>query len=159
MTKQIPLTQGQFAVVDDDVYVWAGRHKWYARRKGNTFYAVRAVASGKLSQKIVRLHREIMNAPDGMHVDHINGNGLDCTRANMRVCTQSENKRNRKINSNNQSGYKGVWWHNSSRKWQSGIRVGGKRVHLGYFANIEDAARAYDIAALKYHGEFAKTNF
>ncbi len=154
MTKQIPLTQDKFTVVDDDVYQWASKHKWCAHRDRGVFYAIR-----KERGNIVRLHREIMKASDGVHVDHISGDGLDNRRGNLRLCTHAENQRNRGSQSNNTSGFKGVSWNKSSGKWMAKIKVDGKAVHLGYFASKEDAARAYDTAATKYHGEFAKTNF
>ncbi len=156
--KQIPLTQGKFALVDDDVYEWASKYKWYTRRKKNTCYAERNTGTWPF-RKIVRLHREIMNAEQGIQVDHINGNGLDCRRTNMRLASNAENQRNRGSQANNTSGYKGVVWDNAKRKWRARIRVDGTLVHLGYFSVPEDAARAYDVGARMYHGEFAKTNF
>ena len=167
MTKQIPLTrnrgfppvQERFAIVDDDVYEWASKYKWRVGKwSGSTYYAIRSFNLGT-KRKTGILHREIMNAPDGVHVDHINGNGLDCTRSNMRLCTQAENKRNRKINSNSKSGYKGACWNKSVGKWQAHIQIDGKKIHLGLHDSAENAARAYDKAAIEYHGEFAKPNF
>lgn len=154
MTGKIPLTQGKFALVDDDVYEWASKHKWYAHRNGNKWYARRR---GKPpDMKTIRLHNEIMKAGS---VDHINGDGLDCRRENMRLATKSENSRNRGPNANNTCGYKGVYIDKGSGKWRARIRASDKRLHLGYFATPEAAARAYDEAARKHHGEFAKTNF
>lgn len=158
MTKKIPLTQGKYATVDDDVYEWASRHKWYAHRSGKTFYAVRNV--GKYPhQRHLHLHREIMNPHDGTLVDHADGDGLNCTRANMRLASQAENTRNRGRNINNTSGFKGVYWRGERGKWYAKIMVNGKFVYLGSSSRLEDAARIYDVAAIKYFGEFAKTNF
>lgn len=104
------------------------------------------------------LHRVIMNAPPGVQVDHINGDTLDNRRCNLRLCTHKENGHNRKLQGGT-SKFKGVTWHKRDRKWQAGIRHNGKQIHLGYFNDDVEAARAYDRAARKYFGEFARVNF
>lgn len=158
MTKEIPLTQGKFALVDDDVYEWASEYKWYADGKAGRLYARRNEGTWPF-QKAVRLHREILNAPEGIFIDHINGDGLDCRRINMRLASSAENQRNRSTPANNKSGYKGVSWYKPLSKWRAAIKAGDKTMHIGYFDDLEAAARAYDDAARKYHGEFARTNF
>lgn len=150
MTKQIELTQGQVAIVDDEDFEFLNQWKWFAQKDKNTFYAVRGFG------KRIRMHRVIMNTPNDMQVDHIDGNGLNNTRANLRNCTVAENTRNRKKPSTNTSGYMGVF--PSAKKWRAEI-THGKKIHLGYFDNPVDAAHAYDQAAKEYFGEFAKTNF
>ncbi len=107
------------------------------------------------------MHREILGLDHGdrRQVDHINGDGLDNRKENLRICDTSKNVINRSIGKINTSGYKGVNWRKKSKKWVARIGFNNKRIYLGDFNNKEDAARAYDTAALKYYGEFAKLNF
>lgn len=157
MTSLIPLTQGQFALVDDEDFEWLSRWKWYAHKSYSGFYVQRAISISYKKQKIVKLHRVILDAQDGYVVDHIDGNGLNNQRSNLRVCTHSENLRNRNGNRESLSGMKGVIPNGKS--FMARIGVDGKEIYLGRYKTVEEAARAYDIAALKYHGEFAKLNF
>ncbi len=94
-----------------------------------------------------------------MKVDHWDGDGLNCRRGNLRAATHAQNLYNRGPQQNNKSGYKGVSWSRNAKKWWAHIQVDKKVIHLGYFDVAEQAARAYDVGALKYHGSFAKTNF
>lgn len=159
MTKQISLTQGLFATVDDTDFEFLNQWKWCAHTKdGKKFYAVRSGLRLPF-QKTIYMHRVIMNTPDDMDVDHRDGNGLNNTRGNLRNCTNTQNQRNREKLSNNTSGYKGVTWNKEREKWVAQIKVNGKLIRLGRFSKIEDAAHAYDQAAKKYFGEFARTNF
>jgi flagellar basal body rod protein FlgC len=105
------------------------------------------------------MHRLIMNTPDGMDTDHINSNGLDNRRQNLRICTHAENLANRKKQISNTSGYKGVSWDKSCKKWAANISICGKYKKLGRFTDLVEAARAYDAAAKEVYGEFAKPNF
>lgn len=93
--------------------------------------------------------------PDGFDVDHINGNRDDNTAANLRLATRSQNIANSKISARNTSGVKGVTWSKRERKWMTQIRVEGKRIGLGYYHHIDDAAKAYREAAVRYFGQFA----
>jgi len=104
------------------------------------------------------MHRLILNAPDGMQVDHVNEIGLDNRKSNLRICNQSENQRNRSKQKNNTSGFKGVHWHVVDKRWMATIKVDKKKIHLGSFRNPIDAAKVYNSAAIKYHGEFANLN-
>lgn len=102
----------------------------------------------------IYLHRHLLGEA-GLYVDHINGNGLDCRRSNLRVATASQNSHNRQIATNNKSGKKGVRWHKSAKKWVAVIRHEGHSRTLGYFSDLEAAARAYDEAAQRLFGKFA----
>lgn len=156
--KEIPLSQGKTALVDDEDYDWLSQWKWYAvKMKGKFWYASRKENNPK--RHAVFMHREIMMAPKGMDIDHHDGNGLNNTRKNLRVCTRSENACNRRLPIINTTGYKGVTWNKLEQKYKARIVTNGKGIHLGYFSDPLQAAFAYDEAAKKYHGEFAKLNF
>lgn len=116
------------------------------------------VNRGKRQNPITLLHRLIMNATPGMLVDHINMNRLDNRRSNLRMCNKSENMRNRGKQANNVSGFKGVCLDKRRNKYKAEIKNGNTKKFLGYYATAEDAAKAYDEAATKYHGEFARVN-
>lgn len=150
--KKIPLTQGMFAIVDDEDYDELSRYKWCAYGNHGNFYAKRA--NGVFKQ--VLMHRQILDAPDGMDVDHIDGNGLNNAKENLRVCLTSENNRNVQKRSDNSSGFKGVSLKKG--KYIAQIQVDGHKMHVGSFSTPQEAAKAYDDAAVKYHQEFARTN-
>jgi hypothetical protein len=160
--RRIPLTQGQYAIVDPEDYERLNKHKWHAKKYKNTFYAARNIRIGKNKKWLpIQMHREILRVPDGMLVDHINHNGLDNRKANLRPATHSQNCRNRTyINRKNSSSkYKGVTWHRHTKKWYVRIRHNNKRKTVGLFHDEIQAAKAYDEATRKFHGEFAVTNF
>lgn len=102
------------------------------------------------------LHRVIMGDPGGKDIDHINRNPLDNRRDNLRICSHQQNTFNRTKYSNNTSGFKGVSFHKEKQKFRANINIDGKRKHLGYFENAEDAHEEYKKAAIKHHGEFAR---
>jgi len=104
------------------------------------------------------MHRAITKAPSGKTVDHVNGNKQDNRRVNLRVCKLGLNCANRTVQTNNKSGYKGVNWLTKNRKWRAEIMVDKKHIHLGLYEDKEEAALAYDIAALNYFGPFARCN-
>lgn len=164
--KTIALTRGHVAFVDDNDYDLVSQFKWQARvdhYKDGTIsgvYAYRRIRkpSGVWSHEL--LHRFLLQVADPkMKVDHQNRNGLDCQRLNLRVCTTSQNGGNSKKQRNNTSGFKGVCWHKGSQRWHSRIEIDGRKIYLGEFRNAEDAAHAYDVAALEHFGDFALLNF
>lgn len=162
MTKEIPLTRGQIALVDDEDYEYLNQWKWCAQYKykcGN-YYVVRAARKEEYIDgkgRLILMHRIILNAPKGIQVDHINMNTLDNRKQNLRLATSAENQRNRKIFVNNTSGYKGVHWKKQAHRWVATITVNNKDIHLGYFDTPEEAYEAYCKAAKYYHGKFART--
>jgi len=157
--KRIPLTQNQYALVDDEDYDYLMQWKWYANKdRGGCYYGVRNIVrpDGKRGRQL--LHRLIMGNPVGMVVDHANRNTLDDTKGNLRICTTAENSRNKKIQSSNRSGYKGVGWYNPRSVWRARIQYRGKIYSLGYFKCPIEAHKAYCEASKKYHGDFGCTN-
>lgn len=159
-TRTIPLTQGRVAIVDAEDYERMARFKWCARRDKHAIYADRHARDESGKRLSVSMHRAVMGAGKGQIVDHINHNGLDNRRANLRECTHSENLRNRRsAQSGSVSQYIGVSWHNGNAKWCAHIKVDGRPTHLGYFNDERLAALARDAAARLHFGEFANFNF
>lgn len=152
--RQISLTKGAYATVDDADFEALSKYSWCF---SNTGYAVRGTMKGGES-RIYLMHREILGAKPDEEIDHVDGNRLNNQRSNLRLCSSAENKHNRGKSKNNTSGYKGVHWNKQNGKWRSRIMVNRRVYHLGFFENSEDAAKAYDIAALKYHKDFARVN-
>jgi len=154
----IPLTQGRFAIVDAADYEWLTRFsKWcYNGTKG---YAVSSLVR-RLSRagESYQMHQIIMRAPPGVSPDHKNGNKLDNRRSNLRLANGTQNMANRDLQSNNTTGYKGVVRHRGKFRARigDGLRKGGR--HLGIFLTVEEAALAYNTAAVEMYGEFACLN-
>ncbi len=157
--RRIPLTQGKYAIVDPDDFERLNKHKWYAVKSTNTFYAGRNKRVGKKYISI-GMHREVIHPPGHLLVDHINHNGLDNRKANLRLATCSQNNYNRiHFIKSKSSKYTGVSWQKQRKKWIVLIRYNKKRKYIGYFEDEIQAAMAYDKAAKKYHKEFASLNF
>lgn len=157
--KLIPLTKGYFAQVDDEDLEWLNQWKWNARVDRKTVYAVRCHKKEDGNFVTVGMHRQILGLTDPKTLgDHIDGNGLNNTRKNLRPCTNKENLMNRGPNINSLSRFKGVSWHKSSKRWQSTITILGKKKHLGYFDNECEAAIECNKAVKEHHKEFARYN-
>jgi hypothetical protein len=149
----IPLTKGMFATIDRaDADRVAGR-RWSATKSTKKWYA--RTSDGHSWHY---LHRFLLNAPDGVEVDHADNDGLNCRRSNIREASSSQNKCNRTAQPNNTSGFKGVIWDKARKKWRAEIQFQGKSHHLGRFDTAEDAALAYDTKSRELHGDFSRTN-
>lgn len=150
--KEIKLTQGQVALVDDEDFEFLSQWNWAAFKHRNDYYAIR--------KKAPRLmHRLIMKAEPGLQIDHIDHNGLNNQKVNLRRCNNSQNHMNMKPLSKTTK-YKGIEYRKTKTPYYKAyISPDGKKIDLGRFSNEIDAARAYDEAAKKYYGEFAYLNF
>lgn len=151
--KEIPLTQGKVTLVDDADYEYLNQFKWCAWHNQNgIWYAVRTPM-----RVYHAMHRVILGITDSKtYTDHIDGDGLNNQRSNLRLATPAQNVRNTRIQKNNKSGHKGVSWDKTSNKWRTAIQVDGKGKTLGRFSKIEDAIAAYEEAATKLFGEFKR---
>jgi hypothetical protein len=162
--KTIPLTKGQIAIVDDEDYEMLMKRKWCAVASGSSnFYAM-----GTINGEAVLMHRVIMGVTEkSQFVDHKNHNSLDNRKGNMRICSSSENTKNKRSKKGSSSKYLGVTKVAGNKRqgppkrdtWRAMIAHEGRRMAIGSFHDEEEAARAYDEAAKKFHGEFANLNF
>lgn len=151
--KQIKLSQGKVAIVDDDDYERVNAYKWFAHKNRNTYYA-----ETKIERKNIALHRLILGVTD-QHIDHINRNGLDNRKCNLRYATISQNNINSAKKKGCTSIYKGVYFHKDRGVWVSRARLHKGYYYLGSFQNEIEAAKAYDRKAIELFGEFACLNF
>ena len=160
--RRIRFVQPKYAIVDPDDYERLKKYEWEARRsRRSPFYAARqAIHPSGIKCKLIFMHREIIEIADGMLTDHINHNSLDNRKANLRPATPTQSNCNRrKCSGPSKSKYKGVYFKKHIKKWVVQIGINKKIIHVGCFKKEIDAARAYDEAAKKYHGEFASLNF
>jgi HNH endonuclease/AP2 domain len=156
--KYIKLTKGKRTVVDDEDYEWLNKMKWYLMTDN---YAVRRtlVSVDGLPRKIIWMHRLIINCPEKMQTDHVNGNGLDNRKENLRICTHQENSMNQKTQKRNKtSKYKGVYKRSDCNRWCASVVKDQKYFYLGLFKTENEAVKAYNNEAKKLFGEFAKLN-
>ena len=158
--KLIPLTQGQFAIVDDDEFEYISRFNWHSIRSSarNVWYAARTGRSSSGKEVRIPIQREIMrlSIEDERVIDHKDGNGLNNQKCNLRICTVQDNARNRP--SWGKSKYKGVTRRASTGKWIARICINYESVYIGIFAEEYDAALAYNLKAEEVFGEFARLN-
>lgn len=158
--KEIPLKYGKITLIDDVDFEKVSNFRWYASNHHPRSYACSSTYNPE-NQKSIHfyMHRIIMNAKRGEQVDHINGDGLDNRRSNLRLCSNQQNRFNMRPRPGYSSKYKGVYVEKKTRKWVAQIRLNDKTTYLGAFAKEIDAALTYDNAAKKHYGGFAHTNF
>lgn len=142
--------KGNKFLIDIEDYDLVSQYTWHISSDGYWQCVIK--------KKTVSMHRLILNAPKGYEVDHKNLRRYDNRKANLRICSRSENAHNKALNKNNSSGVKGVWWDKRNNKWKAEIKINNKRYALGYFENIQEAADKYDEVAMLYFGEFARPN-
>lgn len=163
--REVPLTRGMVALVDDEDFELVSGFHWHSTRGNglsrNVWYAGACVSKARARQigrRHVSMHRLIMGFPKHQ-VDHIDGDGLNNQRSNLRPANNSTNQMNKGKSRRNSSCFKGVSWRSSSRKWQASICKNKKQKYLGEFRTALSAALSYDDAATRLFGEFARINF
>lgn len=148
--EKIKLTKGGFVLVDNEDFEWLNQWKWYCQVSSGIKYAAR-----RNKAQIIYMHRLILGTPHNKSTDHINHNGLDNRKENLRVSDIVTNGYNRRLGKNNKSGMIGVSWNSQLKKWKVNIQANKKRVHLGYFKSKRKAFGTREEAKKKYFGEYA----
>lgn len=155
--RTIPLTQGKVTLVDDEDYDELNRYKWYAHNTFKNWYALRSDYIN-IKQKTIRMHHQVTGFRYKM-IDHIDRNGLNNQKCNLRPCNHSQNRKNARLHKNNKSGLRGVFWNEQRKKWETSICKDGKAIYLGLFDDKIEAAHIVDKKAKELFGEFAILNF
>ena len=162
MVKKIQLTQGKETLVDDEDYDELAKYSWGACYDAdtNSYYVRRGARTSDGRNTTIGMHQHIMGFPSkkGMKVDHINHNPLDNRRCNLRVCSNSSNRANHRLQKNNSSGLNGVYWHKRDKAWRAQLKYQNKQITLGNFPTREKASRAVDARLKQLFGEFAHLN-
>lgn len=149
----VPLTRGMFALIDSADILMVESHSWCAHRSSSGFYA-----TSRIEGKLIFMHHFVLGVANDVGIDHRNGDRLDNRRDNLRLATAQQNMRNQRPRGGS-SRFKGVHWNRRSGKWQASLSVDYRYVYLGLFTDEAEAARAYDAAAIRLFGEFARLNF
>ena len=149
--KEIKLTQGKVALVDDEDDPVLSRLRWYSRNRGNNWYVI---SHPCYKGYPIQMHSLLINCPLGSHTDHKDCNGLNNQKSNLRIVSNQQNQWNGRRHKNCKSKYKGVHWHSARRKWQ--IDCGGR--YFGLYTDEEEAARLYNEIARDMYGEYARLN-
>lgn len=159
--KRIELTKNKYTIVDDEDFDYLNQYNWYYKENRKGGYGVAASRLGSSKNKIVRMHRFILNAPEHLQVDHINRNPLDNRKHNLRLANHQQNSQNIAKRKTSANKYKGIYKRNDGRRkcWVAQIKYNGKNIYIGSFFTQEDAAKAYDVYAFKLFKEFAYINF
>jgi len=141
--KKIKLTQGKYALVDDEDFQWLNQYRWHI--------STHNYAETKVEGKNIYMHRLVNKTPVGSLTDHINRDTLDNRRMNLRIADKRINSINRGLQSNNTSGYKGISWQKRTSKWEAYIWIRGVKIHLGRFNSVDEAAIARQKAERVHH--------
>lgn len=152
--KLLPLTKGFSVMVDDEDYDFLNQWKWTYQ----SGYACRNATNPDKTRKPIKMHRLLMNPPDTMEVDHIDGNGINNQKSNLRICSHAENCKNQKVRYSTKTGFKGVDFHTKSNKYRVRITRHYKVHHVGFFSDLQAAVKAYNEASVWLHRDFARPN-
>jgi len=140
--RKIKLTQGKYALVDNEDYDKLNQYKWFTRKDGQNFYATKKLYILNGVRRNISMHQIIMGiAPKNKEIDHIDGNGLNNQKKNLRFVTHQENMRNQKTRITSKTGFKGIDFNKQQQKYRVRIMLNGKSIFGGYFKNLKDAVK------------------